>query len=57
MSSHVGTVVIGGFSAEKEAIAKYLGAQPTISIADPNLFLEQGKPPCMPILSYPSSLL
>jgi hypothetical protein len=28
MSSHVGTVIVGGFSPEKEAAAKELGGQP-----------------------------
>jgi hypothetical protein len=53
MSSHVGTVIIGGFPPEKEAIAKELRGQPVSSVVDPNISFEQGKPWCIPVLSYP----
>jgi hypothetical protein len=56
MSSHVGTVIVGGFSSEKEAIAEKHGGQLVSSTMDPNFPFEQGKPWCMPILSYPLSL-
>jgi hypothetical protein len=44
MSSHVGTVVIGGFPLEKEAIAEELGRQHSSSTIDPNFPFEKGKP-------------
>jgi hypothetical protein len=50
MSSHVGTVIIGGFLLEKEAAAEKLGEQLSSSVADPNFPFEQGKPRCMSIL-------
>jgi hypothetical protein len=53
MSSHVGTIIIGGFPPEKEAAVEEVGAQHSSSVADPNFRFEQGKPRCMPILSYP----
>jgi hypothetical protein len=56
MSSLVGTVIVGGFLLEKKAIAEELGGQPASNITDPNIVFGQGKPRCMPILSYPSRL-
>jgi hypothetical protein len=51
MSSHAGTVVVGGFLPKKEAaVVEELGGQHKSSAADPNLTFEQGKPLCMPIL-------
>jgi hypothetical protein len=50
MSSHVGTIVVGGFLPEKEAVAEELGGQHSSSTADPNFLFEQGKPRCMPNL-------
>jgi hypothetical protein len=44
MSSHVGTVVVGGFLPEKVAAAEDLGGQHLSSTADPNFPFEQGKP-------------
>jgi hypothetical protein len=49
MSSHVGMVIVGDFPLEKEAAAEELGRQHSSSAAG-NLFLEQGKPRCMPNL-------
>jgi hypothetical protein len=43
-------IIIGGFPLEKEAAVEELGRQHSSSDADPNLFLEQGKPRCMPNL-------
>jgi hypothetical protein len=57
MSSHVGTVIFGGFPPEKEAAAEELWRQHSSSAMDPNFSFEQGKPQCMSILSYPSSPL
>jgi hypothetical protein len=57
MSSYVGAIVVGGFPPKKEVIAEDLRSQPLSSAMDPLLFLEQGKPQCMPILSYPSSFI
>jgi hypothetical protein len=50
MSSHVGTVTVGGFPLEKEAVAEELGGQHSSSAADPNFPFEQGKPRCTPNL-------
>jgi hypothetical protein len=51
MSSHAGTVVVGGFLPKKEAaIVEELGRQHKSSATDPNLMFEQGKPLCMAIL-------
>jgi hypothetical protein len=50
MSSHVGTVGVGGFPLKKEATAKKLGGQHSSSTADPNFLFEQDKPWCMPNL-------
>jgi hypothetical protein len=50
MSSHVGTVIVGGFPHEKEVIPRELGGQHSSSAIDTNLTFEQGKPWCMPIL-------
>jgi hypothetical protein len=47
MSLNVGTIIVGGFSPEKEAVLEELGGQPASSAADPYLFFEQGKPLCM----------
>jgi hypothetical protein len=55
MSSHVGTVVVGRFMSKKGAVVEELGGQPVSSAVDPNFPFEQGKPRCMPILSYPLS--
>jgi hypothetical protein len=52
MSSHVGTVVVGGYPPKKEATEEELGGQHSPRIADPNFPFEQGKPQCMPIVSY-----
>jgi hypothetical protein len=52
MSSHVGTVIVGGFPPEKKATAEELRRQHSSSIVDPNFPFEQGKPWCMPIISY-----
>jgi hypothetical protein len=52
MSSHVGTVIFGGFPPEKEVISEKLEGQHSSSIMYSNLSFEQGKPCCMPILSY-----
>jgi hypothetical protein len=46
MSLHIGTVVGGGFSSEKEAIAEDLGG------GNSNFSFEQDKSWYMPILSY-----
>jgi hypothetical protein len=51
MTSHVGTVVVGGFPPEKEVILEELGGQHLSSAIDPNFLFEQGKPYCMSILS------
>jgi hypothetical protein len=53
MSSHVGTVTVGGFPPNKEAVAEDLGGQPASSAANSNFSFEQGKPRCLSILSYP----
>jgi hypothetical protein len=50
MSSHVGTIVVGGFPSEKEAAVEEVGGQHSSSVADPNFPFEQGKPWCMPII-------
>jgi hypothetical protein len=50
MSSHVGTVVIGGILLKKEVAAEELEGQHSSSTVDPNIFFEQGRPWCMPIL-------
>jgi hypothetical protein len=47
MSSHVGTVVIGGFSPKKEAAAGEFVGQHSSSAADPNFPFKQGKTRCM----------
>jgi hypothetical protein len=47
MSSHVETVVIGGFSSEKEADAKDLGGQPHEAPWFLTLLFVQGKPRCI----------
>jgi hypothetical protein len=39
MSSHVGTIIVGGFSLEKEAVTEEFGGQPTSSTVDAKLFL------------------
>jgi hypothetical protein len=57
MSSHVGTIIIGGFPPEKEVVAEELQGQYLSSITYSNFPFEQGKLWCMPILSYLSSLL
>jgi hypothetical protein len=44
MSSHLGTVVVRGFSQEKVAIPEELGGQHSSSTVDTNLPFEQGKP-------------
>jgi hypothetical protein len=44
MSSHVGSVTVGGFSQEKEAIPEDLGGQHMSSTTDSNISFEQGKP-------------
>jgi hypothetical protein len=50
MPSHVGTVVVGGFSPEKEAVAEKLGGQCSSNASDPNFSFEKGKPRSMSIL-------
>jgi hypothetical protein len=50
MSSHIGTIVVGGFLPRKEAAAEELGGQHSPSATEPNVPFEQGKPQCMPIL-------
>jgi hypothetical protein len=50
MSSHVGTVIVGGFPSEKEAAAEELGGQHASSAVDPNFPFEHDKPWCMLIL-------
>jgi hypothetical protein len=50
MTSHVGTVIVGGFSPEKEAAAVELGGQHSSIAIDPNFSFEEGKPQCMPII-------
>jgi hypothetical protein len=51
LSSHVGTVVIGGLPSEKEAaVAEELGGQHSSNAVDPNIPFKQGKPRCMPNL-------
>jgi hypothetical protein len=52
MTSHVGTVVVGVFSPDKEAVVEELGGQHSSSIVDPNFLFVQGKLQCMLILSY-----
>jgi hypothetical protein len=47
MSSHVGPIIIGDFSQEKEVVLEELGGQQTSSVVDSNLSFEQGKPRCM----------
>jgi hypothetical protein len=56
MSSGVGTIVVGGFPLEKEAIVvEEIGGKHSSSATDPNFPFEQGKRRCMPIVSYPLS--
>jgi hypothetical protein len=50
MSSHLGTVIVGGFLPRKEATVEELGGQHSSSTVDPNFPFDQGKPECMPIL-------
>jgi hypothetical protein len=50
MSSHVGSVVVGGFLPEKEAEIEELGGKHSSSIVDPKFLFEQGNPRCMSIL-------
>jgi hypothetical protein len=57
MSPHVGTLVVGNFPPEKEDSENELGGQHLSSVMDPNFPVEQVKPWCMPILTYPSSPL
>jgi hypothetical protein len=47
MSSHVGTIVVGGFPPMKKANAEEIGRQHSSSTTDPNFPFEQGKPHCM----------
>jgi hypothetical protein len=56
MSSHVGTVIVGGFPPEKEIAAEELGGQHLSSTTDPNFSFEHGKPWCMSDPTYPSRL-
>jgi hypothetical protein len=53
MSSHVGTVTVGGFPPEKEATAEERGGQHSSNATYPNFPFEQDKSWCMLILSYP----
>jgi hypothetical protein len=41
MSSHVGTIVVGGFLHKKEVITKELGGQPASGATDPNILPEE----------------
>jgi hypothetical protein len=43
MSSHVGTITIGGFPPEKEVIAEELGGQPRQALQILTFSFEQGK--------------
>jgi hypothetical protein len=47
MSSHVGTVLVGGFSFEKEATVEELGGQPHEASQFLTLLFLQGKPRCI----------
>jgi hypothetical protein len=50
MSSHVGTIIVGGFLQDKEVVLEELGGQHLSRAADTNLPFDQGKPRCIPIL-------
>jgi hypothetical protein len=50
MSSHIRTVVVGGFLPEKKAAAEELEGQHSSSVMDPSFSFGQGRPRCMPNL-------
>jgi hypothetical protein len=51
MSSHVGTIVVGGFPPKTEAIVgEGLGGQHSSTVVDPNFPFMQGKPRCVSII-------
>jgi hypothetical protein len=50
MPLHIGTIVVGGFSPEKETVVEELGGQHSSSTADPTFSFEQGKARCTLIL-------